>query len=84
MAEVTHCRSCGKEIIWLRGASTGRPAPIEAAPDPDGNLHVDLDKGTYHLVNVGCPQEAPRYLNHFARCPARDWKRKQPQAVRRS
>lgn len=85
MADVTQCRSCGVSVMWLRGASTGRLAPIESEPAADGNLHIDLEKGTYHLANVGCPKDAPRYVNHFARCPqAREWKRRQPQAGRRS
>lgn len=74
--EISRCRSCGAEIIWLRGASSGRPAPIEARPSPEGNLHLDRERGTYHLASAGCPQDQPRYFNHFARCPQADaWRR---------
>jgi glucose dehydrogenase len=60
--------------VWdLRHVGTGNLAPINAAPAPDGNIHVDLEAQTYRLVGRDFRpghETTDRYLNHFATCPA--------------
>jgi hypothetical protein len=70
-----NCRRCPAEIVWLRHATTGKRAPIDAQPDPNGNIEVDLEAGTYRIVSAAELGEAraiglPLHLNHFATCPA--------------
>lgn len=69
------CRSCGTEVLWLTNQNTGRRAPIDAAPSPEGNIVVDEERGVYRIV----PRESwalfpERHLNHFVTCPqAKKW-----------
>jgi hypothetical protein len=55
---------CNKEIYWLVNEKTEKKAPIDAMPDPNGNLVVNLPAGTYRVVGPGEGQ----YVNHFATC----------------
>jgi hypothetical protein len=67
------CRRCVTEIIWLKHATTNKPAPIEAAPHPDGNLVISREKGLYRQATDE-EKETARvegknlYINHFATC----------------
>jgi len=64
------CRSCGTLVLDLRHEGTGRHAPIESEPVPDGNIAIDLEAGTYRLVGHDLRSRAKaQYVNHFARCP---------------
>lgn len=69
---ITTCSSCPAQIIWARTAATGTPMPINAEPDPDGNLVLRPGpdgpralKRDAHL-HFG----ATTYTSHFATCPA--------------
>ena len=62
---ITNCRSCGAPVIWATHARTGRPAPLDADPRPDGDLA--LTGTTYRHAAPGDPP--PRYRSHFATCP---------------
>jgi hypothetical protein len=67
------CRRCVTEIIWLNHATTGKPAPIEAAPHHDGNLVISREKGLYRQATAEEKETAKvegknLYINHFATC----------------
>lgn len=44
------CTSCGESVLYLRNDSTGNTAPIDLEPVADGNIVVDLEEGTYHVL----------------------------------
>ena len=78
-----HCNSCNAPIVWLKHAKTGKPAPINAAVDPGGNIVMYPDKGIYVVAS---PKEMTGFrfaypdtqfhTNHFSNCPqARTWAR---------
>jgi hypothetical protein len=61
------CRSCGAAVVWLVHERTGRPAPVDAEPDPAGNVEP-LDGGRYRIA----PPDlfgGPRHMPHYATCP---------------
>lgn len=78
------CRSCGAEIAWLVHDRTGKPAPIEVTPRPDGNVVVLSDGGLcrmeiatrYRVLTKAEKEEMdagrfpglPRYVSHFVSC----------------
>jgi hypothetical protein len=45
MARVAACSSCGAPITWAR-TSSGKAIPLDAGPDPTGNLLVVDRHGT--------------------------------------
>ena len=65
------CRKCGKETLWLKHKESGKPAPIEAEPSPNGNIFISGE-----LYRIATKKEIvkakeigkPLYLNHFATC----------------
>lgn len=85
------CRSCGAEVFWLKHEKTGKPAPINVAGDPQGNITVSLSAGTYRVESkarleemraeieereAGAPWPHVLHTNHFQTCPAAGaWKR---------
>lgn len=76
LAERKHCRSCGSAIYWLRHVHTGKMAPIDAEPDPAGNIVIHLDRGTYEQVSAEERERQREWLhtNHFQSCPqAKSW-----------
>lgn len=76
---MAQCRSCGAAIAWVNTARSGRPAPIDNRPSPNGNVRVDIDDSGALAVTLG-GQELERerqagtllYHNHFATCPNRE------------
>lgn len=78
-AERKQRRSCGADVYWLRHARTGKMAPIDAAPDPAGNIIVHLDQGTYENIPKD-EREAQRdwlRTSHFQTCPSAEfWKKR--------
>lgn len=66
------CSSCGAPVVWVAMA-TGRSAPLNADPVPNGNVELDPAGGARVLGKVDA--EARRlagvelYLSHFATCP---------------
>ena len=74
----SQCGSCGEPIYWLKHVRTGKPAPIEVKTTPNGNILVDVSRGTYCMAlaaeKVAYPEHL--HLNHFATCPqAKTWAR---------
>jgi hypothetical protein len=69
------CRSCGAEVVWLVHEGTGKPAPIDAEPNPAGNV-VRVGESGYLIAPAarGDAELIPRkrYMPHFASCPDRD------------
>lgn len=68
------CRSCEASVLWLEHKTTGKRAPIDRDPVPDGNIMVDLAGGTYRILTGDARQEAidtgyELHLNHFITCP---------------
>lgn len=68
---------CNASVLWLKYELTGRPAPIDAEPDPagNGNVRIDLEAGTYAIVSGEELEQAheagePLHLNHWVTCPA--------------
>jgi hypothetical protein len=77
------CRSCGAEVILLRHELTGNWAPINATPDPAGNIVIDVKLGVYKIVprqgRVGL-----LYTSHFATCPAApEWRVRPPTRLKK-
>ncbi len=71
------CRFCGAPVFWLENETTGERAPIDADPSPDGNIEVDLPRGTYRVLSGFDRDEAVAggerlRTNHFQTCPDRD------------
>lgn len=75
------CGSCDAPIIW---ASTvkGRPMPVDAEPDPDGNILLHARPGRGPLAEVvpagqdGLIAGEQLRLSHFATCPNADQHRR--------
>ena len=67
------CRKCPAEIRWCKTAA-GKWTPINAAPNPDGNLFFagKDSEGTQlvEVVDLFTPAKAVRYMPHWATCPA--------------
>lgn len=73
------CRSCGAPIVWVKHQTTGRAAPINVDPDPEGNIVITDDmfgNPTYIIVTKSEP--GTRYTSHFATCQNVKVWRKQP------
>lgn len=68
------CGSCKAPILWLHHTVTGRNAPIDRDPSPEGNIVIDLDEGTYRVLDRLALADAratytPVYTLHFVTCP---------------
>lgn len=77
--QLARCRSCQAEIVWRTNDTTGKRAPIDAAPDPAGPCII-LEDGRYHVLTTSEREAgvtAERRTNHFQTCPHRDQHRKQ-------
>lgn len=67
------CKSCGARVMMLRSASTGKMAPINAEPDPNGNILIDGRRGVYLIVKKAArTADMVLYTNHFINCPQAD------------
>ncbi len=76
------CRSCGAPILWRKHQRTGKPAPIDAEPNPDGNVLL-LRENRYRALSreereaAIARMEGPLHTNHFQTCPQQKmWSRK--------
>jgi hypothetical protein len=68
------CRTCGVPIIWVEGAKTHRPMPVDAAPRGGGNmiLYEIMAEGypiLGEVVGRGASGDQLRFMGHFATCP---------------
>ncbi|MEM9072858.1 MAG: hypothetical protein AAGE52_30405 [Myxococcota bacterium] len=75
------CRSCGALIYWAQ-LTTGRVAPIDATPSPDGNVVLTYNRKTGkiqgHVLRAEdhVAEDRHRYKSHFATCGyAKAWRR---------
>jgi hypothetical protein len=46
------CKTCGVELVWLLHERTGKPAPIEAAPNAKGNIVPLVEDGPDEFLAV--------------------------------
>jgi hypothetical protein len=69
------CRSCPAAILWAT-TEKGRSMPVDAEPDPDGNVEITYDDaGRAHAVVHGQPPMVTAgklHMPHFATCPKAD------------
>lgn len=49
-SNVSRCRWCRADVIWLKHPGTGKLAPIDLHPAPGGNIVVNRAAGTYTVV----------------------------------
>ena len=75
---MTRCRSCGKEIVFARMATSGKSAPFER--DEAGEWIV-VDGVASHQgkapENQPTESTVPRWTSHFARCAqAASWRKR--------
>lgn len=80
---MAQCNSCGAEIVWAVTSGKGKAMPIDAEPNPDGNVELLPPKqGTRAPVAVVHAQpplapEHPIHMPHHATCPqAAEWRRR--------
>jgi hypothetical protein len=75
------CRSCSAEVLWVYFVSSGRRAPLDAEPTPDGRVLLEPDGIHARVVSAQRAMEAraageQTYTSHFATCPdKREWRR---------
>lgn len=80
---MSRCRSCDAEVIWAT-SQTGKAMPLNAKPDPFGNVKVYGRPGAVSaVVLAGDALEetrrlgVPLYMPHHATCPqGRAWRKK--------
>lgn len=62
------CARCGAQVYWATNRSTGKVAPIDAEPDPKGNVILH-DDWTYSVLGKnGNLDDGPTRMNHFVTC----------------
>lgn len=67
--------NCGARIIWTLTERTGKRAPVDAEPNPAGNLILlpsPHGAPTSKVADLLDDPDAPRYMPHFATCPDAD------------
>lgn len=63
------CSACGAPIVFARSAND-RPIPLNAEPDPNGNIWVSADGRAHYRSKANpIPDGAERYTSHFIDCP---------------
>ena len=67
----TKCRACGQPIIWAT-TKNDKMMPIDAEPDPAGNVELHGDRGVrFARVHAGPPgmfDDWTAYMPHHATC----------------
>lgn len=72
------CRSCSAPIEWARTVN-GRLIPLDAEPDPAGNVLLEDVQGSRVAHVLGARGDVPfelahldgpRYMPHHATCPS--------------
>lgn len=79
----SRCRWCRERVLWLANDKTGKLAPIDPVPSPDGNIRIDRAGSRYSVVTkeeMGLFEAqvdaAPTlYLNHWVTCASPTAKR---------
>lgn len=62
------CRWCGAKIIWAKTPG-GKNMPLDAEPNPRGNLLLDESGFVGPALKSENPPADRRYMSHFATCP---------------
>lgn len=67
------CRGCGAAIVWTE-TEAGKSAPIDAAPNPDGQVVLSQpddprEPMRSRVLKKNEQAPMPRYTNHFSTCP---------------
>lgn len=66
------CRSCRASIFWATTAATGKLMPIDADPNPRGNIVLNEDGKAVviskNLFEGGDSGRLVTYMSHFATC----------------
>jgi hypothetical protein len=83
------CKSCQAPILWVRVKNTGSLMPVDAKPNPKGNVEVEAgepERGVgyggyvYRAVVHGQPPmmvAGTLHMPHHATCPQADqWRRR--------
>jgi hypothetical protein len=72
---MSRCRSCDAEIVWATSA-TGKAMPLNAKPDPMGNVRLYGPNGARSAVVLAAEKlklartaGVPLYMPHHATCP---------------
>lgn len=60
------CRYCGESIRFVH-TETDRRMPLNASPDPNGN--VIMREGRAHVLAAGDDTRGQRWMPHAATCP---------------
>lgn len=94
MNDVAECSKCHAPIVWCATVN-GKMQPIDAEPNPDGNLRMTpnfrpTERGVLQEVVVIRKDEQPdlfadpvvRYMPHHATCPFADEFRKPKASVK--
>jgi|SRR3954469_11013667 hypothetical protein len=64
---------CPGRILFPASVKTGKRGPVDADPVPLGNIELDWDAGTYHVLTGAAlhgAQDAGAllYVSHYATC----------------
>lgn len=74
------CQGCGAKVFWKANVKTGRAAPVNPEPDPNGNVIMVGNKyqvltkqelAQRSIFDMGEPEQL-RYTLHFANCKNAD------------
>jgi hypothetical protein len=72
------CEACQKPLVWAV-TKTGRTAPVELDPHPEGNVlvfrvesRIECRTAAGFALDWLREQGVPLRLNHFASCPQAD------------
>ena len=72
------CRACRADIVFA-GTVNGRPMPVDALPQPGGNVRLRDDDGFARAEVLGPLEQQladdegePLHYSHFATCPDAD------------
>ena len=68
------CRTCEAPIVWVESQSTGKPMPMDLAPDPKGGFVIIGGKARKATADDD-RLARERFTSHFATCPdANQWR----------
>lgn len=81
-AQPGRCRSCDAPIWWTLSEKTRKRMPLDAEPQPHGNVIIETRAGVPLAVTLrkSDPRREvdtiPKYVSHHATCPhGHAWKR---------
>ena len=78
LGEKRRCERCGKDVIFLKHEKTGKLAPMEVEPRPDGRFAINWEDNSYRTV-AGTSKDGTQFSqrrqgrdyheNHYTICP---------------